>query len=119
LPSRRQTRRFEEILENIELIERFVTGLDYAVFAGNKQVLYAVFHALLIISEAARKLQGDTERLIPDQPWPAIRAIGNVLRHQYDDVDPVAIWQVVRHELAPLKTAVEQVLRDLRSAESD
>jgi uncharacterized protein with HEPN domain len=80
--------------------------------------LFAVFHALLIISEAARKLHAEAERLIPDQPWPAIRAIGNVLRHQYDEVDPAAIWNIVQKELGPLKQSVEQVLSELRAGKA-
>jgi uncharacterized protein with HEPN domain len=119
LPSNRQTRRFEDILENIARIERFTAGLDFAAFSSNEQVLYAVFHALLIISEAARKLQGDAERMIPSQPWPAIRAIGNVLRHQYDDVNPGAIWDVVQKDLPNLRRSVERALSDLRPGEPE
>lgn len=69
-----------------------------------------MFHALLIISEAARKLGGDAEAIAPDQPWPAIRALGNVLRHQYDEVSPVAIWAIVQDDLPGLKRSIEAAL---------
>jgi uncharacterized protein with HEPN domain len=69
-----------------------------------------VLHALLIVSEAARKLGEEAAVHAPDQPWPAIRALGNVLRHQYDDVDPAPIWRIVSGDLPKLRAAVEQAL---------
>jgi len=56
LPSEKQIQRFADILENIARIERFATGLDADGLAQNEQAFYAVLHALLIISEAARRL---------------------------------------------------------------
>jgi uncharacterized protein with HEPN domain len=41
---------------------------------------------LLIISESARRLGTEAEALAPGPPWRAIRDLGNVLRHAYDDV---------------------------------
>jgi uncharacterized protein with HEPN domain len=38
------------------------------------------------ISEAAKKLDDQAAMLIPDQPWDKIRAFGNVLRHEYDEI---------------------------------
>jgi uncharacterized protein with HEPN domain len=52
-------------------------------------------------------LQGDAEELAPEQPWQAIRSLGNVLRHAYDGVDPNVIWRIVRNDLRSLKQSVE------------
>jgi hypothetical protein len=65
LPSDRRARRFQDILDNIARIERFTAGLDFEAFTRNEETFYVVLHALLIISEAARKLQGDAEVLAP------------------------------------------------------
>jgi hypothetical protein len=58
LPSESQLRRFEDILENVGLIERFAAGLSKETLAGNEQAFFAILHALLIISEAAKRLAG-------------------------------------------------------------
>ena len=63
LPSEKQIQRFADILENIDRIERFTTGLDADSLARNEQAFYAVLHALLIISEAARRLGNGAEPL--------------------------------------------------------
>lgn len=110
MPSERQARRLEDIRDNITRIERFVVGLDYAGFEADEKVLFAVFHALLIISEAARKLGSEAEALAPDQPWPAIRALGNILRYQYDEVSATAVWAIVQDDLPRLKQSIDAAL---------
>ena len=115
MPSEKRIQQFADILENIARIERFTAGFDAGGFAGNEQVFYAVLHALLIISEAARRLGNEAEALAPDQPRQSIRSLGNVLRHAYDGVDPGIIWRIVCDDLAGLKRAVGQALVGLRS----
>lgn len=119
MPSEKPGRRFQDILDNIERIERFTADVDFADFVAQEHVVYAVLFALLIISEAARKLGEQATRLAPDQPWSDIGSIGNVLRHQYDDVDPEVIWSIVRRDLAPLKRSVQQALAKLATDGSD
>ncbi len=69
----------------------------------------------MIISEAARILQGRAEAVAPDQPWQAIRSLGNVLRHAYDGVDPGVIWRIVRDNLNSLKQSVERGLANFEA----
>ena len=115
MPSERRARRFQNILDNISRIERFTAGLDFEAFCRNEETFYAVLHALLIISEAARRLQDDAEALAPEQPWQAIRSLGNVLRRAYDGVDPNAIWRIVHDDLRSLKQSVSRVLEDFEA----
>jgi uncharacterized protein with HEPN domain len=117
VPSDKPLHRLEDILDNILRIERFTAGMDAASFAANEQAHYASLHALLIISEAARKLGDDAHALVPGQPWAAIQSVGNVLRHEYDGVDPAVIWRIVDGgDLASLKQAVAQPVTRLREA---
>jgi uncharacterized protein with HEPN domain len=112
VPSRDPRQRFEDILENISKIEAFTAGLDAVSFAENERAIYAVKHALLIISEAAKKLEVIAEELCPEIPWLQVRGIGNLLRHEYDRVDIGRIWLVVEKDLGPLKSSIERALRE-------
>jgi uncharacterized protein with HEPN domain len=87
-------------------------------FARDQQCQDAVERCLLRISEAARKLEGVVEAIAPDQPWSDIRAVGNVLRHEYDDIDPAIIWRIVSHDLSSLRQAVEKALTDIQADKS-
>lgn len=108
MSSEKQAPWFEDILENIARIERFTTALDIAKLGENEQAFFAVLHALLIISELARRLGTVAEVMALGPPWRAIRDLGNVLRHAYDGVDPAVIARIIRNDLASLKQAVEQ-----------
>lgn len=70
----------------------------------------AVLFRLLRISEAVSKLGDDAVRLAPEQPWAQVRAFGNVLRHQYDDIDMARIWEIIQTDLEGLRHACERVL---------
>ena len=60
------------------------------------------------------------EALITDEggglniDWRGVADLGNVLRHAYDQVMDHRIWQIVTADLAPLKAAVETMLREVK-----
>jgi len=116
LPSEKPLRRLRDILDNVARIERFTADMDFDAFQANEQAVFASLHALLIISEAARKLGDQAEVLVPGQPWAGIRSLGNVLRHEYDRVNPEVVWRVIRNgDLAALKRAVSEALVGFRT----
>jgi uncharacterized protein with HEPN domain len=119
LPSKNPILRLEDVLENINLIEEYTRDCSQQTFIQDRKTQDAVERCLLRISEAATKLEGAVEAMIPDQPWSEIRAVGNVLRHEYDRVDPDVIWRIVSEDLKPLKTAIESVLSKLRRESPD
>jgi len=113
VPSSDPVRRFQDILDNIVRIERFTAGLNLQTFRENEQALFAVEHALLIISEAAAKLGALAVELCPDIPWADIRGLGNRLRHEYHTVDVVRLWRLVERDLPILKAAAPAAMRKL------
>jgi len=110
LPFRDLPSSLRDIYEAIESIERFVRGMNFSVFKADEKTNAAVERKLLVLSEAARRLGDDAEKLCPGIPWKNIRGIGNWLRHQYDRVDPSLIWQTVERDLPPLKLAIGKTL---------
>lgn len=110
LPSSKPRRRFAEIVENIDRIMRYTAGMSADMFAGDDKTCDAVERCLGRISESAVKLGAAAERSAPEQPWPRIRAFGNVLRHGYDSIDSGRIWQIVEQDLPTLRRACLSVL---------
>ena len=92
----------DEMLEAIDAIDEACAGLGIVEFERNRIVRLAVQRAIEIISEAARRLPDDVLARHPELPWEKIRAIGNVLRHEYHRVSDKAVWDVVQIELEPL-----------------
>jgi uncharacterized protein with HEPN domain len=113
LPSERPVQRLTDILDNIDWIIEYTQGQSYADFARQRLTRDAVERCLLRISEVARKLEGVIEDIASDQPWSDIRSLGNVIRHEYDAVDPAVIWSIIQADLQPLRQSVEAAIRKL------
>ncbi len=113
MPSSRPAIRFLDILDNIRLVQSYVQGMDRAAFEADRRTRDAVERCLERVSEAAAKLGEQADELAPGPAWHAVRAFGNVLRHAYDQVDPVRIWEVVTRDLPDLATAAEAALTRL------
>lgn len=114
MPSNIPIRRFEDILANIDRIKNYTRGISYDALIEDGKTLDAVERCLARISEAASKLEGAAETLVPDQRWSAIRSIGSVIRHEYDSVDPQIIWNIIGGDLDSLRASVESALENLR-----
>ena len=111
MPSKDPVQRFEDILHNIALIEEFTAGMDQSAFTQDAKTANAAERCLEWISEAARKLGDLAEDLCPGIPWPRVRAMGNLLRHEYDAVDLARVWLTIEDDLPPLKGAVQTALK--------
>lgn len=113
--SRKTSRhRLFDILNAIHHIEQVTAGLDEARFGQDFRCYRIVERELQIISEASRLLMAGDKDRFPEIPWRKIADIGNVLRHQYDDIAPRLIWGVVADGLAPLKAAVSLLYAEVK-----
>lgn len=106
---------FIDILENIRHIERFAGRMGPMDLQQDQRTLFACQYALLIISEAAKRLGERAPELCPGVPWRDIRGIGNRLRHAYDNLDSMLIWKVYQDDLPVLKAAVKAALARLEN----
>jgi uncharacterized protein with HEPN domain len=99
-----------DILDNIERIESYRLGLDRKMLEANGQARDAIERCLERICEAAFRLGDRAGALLPEQPWPDIRGLGNWLRHAYDRVSFDVIWDTVENDLPRLKADVQVAL---------
>jgi uncharacterized protein with HEPN domain len=79
----------------------------------DRRTFYAVTRCIEIISETARRLPSVMRERHPDLPWRAIMGVGNVYRHDYDNVAEEFVWRTVQHSLQPLLEAVETEIAGL------
>ena len=110
MPFRESTLSLRDILEAIDMIDAFTSGMDFDAFREDPKTVAAVERKLLVISEAAVRLGERALALCPDQPWHKIRATGNWLRHAYERIDLETVWGTIKNDLPPLKVAVLRAL---------
>ena len=97
-----------DIRDNGKYAQEFVAGLSLEEFRRDRKTFYAVIRALEIISEAARRLPPEMQARHPELPWRAIMGVGNVYRHNYDDVEEDYVWRTLHESLPALLTAIAE-----------
>ncbi len=88
-----------DIVDAIELISSEMEGLSLTAFGHDRRKRWLVERGIEIISEASRRLPDELKARHPEIPWPKVAGIGNVLRHEYQQVAHDVLWHVVRDNL--------------------
>jgi uncharacterized protein with HEPN domain len=99
----------QDILEAIELIEKYTTRGRQA-FDGDELIQTWVVHHLQILGEATGKLSEQLRQTHTQVPWAVIKAMRNVLVHFYFGVDLEKVWDAVENHLPVLKAQVAAIL---------
>lgn len=103
--------RLDDILDAIVGVERMVADLDSVAFSQSFVHQRAIERCFEIISEASRHIPDQMKSEFPGVPWQQIKSIGNRLRHEYDRVDPVVVWQTATVSLPALRAVIESMIR--------
>ena len=110
MPSSKVPRRLRDIIDNARAISRYTEGMDIRAFQQDDKTRDAVERCLERICEAAMKLGDMAVHLMSDQPWQKIRSLGNVLRHEYDVIQPDRVFEIVSNDVPALRAAAESAL---------
>lgn len=108
----RDLKYLRHILDAIEKIERYLAPADFETFSINDMMIDAVIRELEIIGEAAGNLSEDFTEEYADIPWFRVRAMRNVLIHEYFGVNLKIVWDTCHSNLPELKFFVLTVLPD-------
>ena len=101
--------RLEDILSSIRVVKAVVQSASIDKLMADQLFKFGIERAIEIISEASRHISDEDKHRHPEIPWRNIKVIGNLLRHQYERVDPAIIWEIATVHLGPLAVAVEQI----------
>ena len=74
----------------------YVDGHDQDSFTKDIRTVDAVERCIERITETSIKFQPLASEQFPDRNCMAMRDMGNVLRHEYDSIDPMEIWGIVQ-----------------------
>jgi len=101
------------IIEALDDLETLTGGRDRASFLQDRIAQRAVERCLEVISEASRKIPAPMQAAHPEIPWRKVAGIGNVLRHDYDEIDLGVIGTAATVEVAPVRAAVRAMLAEI------
>lgn len=102
--------RFEDILAAAKRALAYTQGMDAKTFAQDQRTVDAVIRNLEIIGEAARHIPPEVQAKFPNLPWEEMRAMRNLLIHEYFGVDLWIIWQTTQEDLPSLVQQIQHAL---------
>lgn len=118
--SKRDWRLFiNDMLECIERIEKYVSGLSYDDFIKDDKTKDAVVRNLEIIGEAANQIPMDIRERYKDIPWAQIVGLRHRLIHGYFVVDYDIVWNIISKEIPDLKIKIKEIFKDQGEVEHE
>jgi uncharacterized protein with HEPN domain len=100
------------ILDAIEKISTYIAAVEFDEFSHNDMMIDAVVRELEIIGEASRHLSEEFQDKHFEIPWYKIKAMRNVLIHEYFGVNLKVVWDTCKNDMPALKTFIEKLLND-------
>jgi len=110
VPPREWRLRIEDIVEAVERIERYVSGKTLPAFVADELLIDGVSHCFCIIGEAAAHVPDDVVAAHPEIPWAAMRAMRNIIVHEYFGVTVETLWKTAGEDLPPLVESLKRLL---------
>ena len=114
-----------ETLKNINLaisrLQNRSVGItsanDYLTSPTGMEKLDAACMVLIALGESVKTLDKLTEKkLLPTYPsvdWKGVMGVRDVIAHHYFEVDPDAVFDIIKNDLDPLKKAVDFFMEQL------
>jgi uncharacterized protein with HEPN domain len=99
----------EDMLECVELIERYVKDMEEEDFYADPQVQDAVLRRLEIIGEAAKRIPETVRQKHPRIPWRKVAGLRDVIIHGYAGVNMKRVWTVIIENLPELKEELSAI----------
>ena len=103
------------MLDAIDQSQECLDGRDFGAYRSAPIVRLACERCVEVVSEASRHVPPALQDRHPSVRWAEIRAIGNVIRHRYYDLDDLVIWRAVRRDLPNLRPVVVNLIEVIKS----
>ena len=100
--------RLRHMLDHAKEAVSMAEGKTQSDLEMERQLNLSLIRLLEVIGEAANRIPKEDRPRYPNVPWPEIIGLRNRLIHGYDTVDLEVLWQIVKEDLPPLITGLEQ-----------
>jgi len=102
----------EDILEAAEKARSFVGQMKYEDFVKDDKTAFAVFRALEIVGEAAKRIPSAVQEKHPQIPWRSIAGMRDKLIHHYTGVNLEVVWKTVKEDFEILIPMIKGIIRE-------
>ncbi|MBC2702750.1 MAG: DUF86 domain-containing protein [ANME-2 cluster archaeon] len=116
--------KLEQIDEALEKIQRRFTSInspdDFLDSDKGQDMLDGIAMMLIAIGENFKTIDTETEGKFltqhsPDIHWSGVKGVRDVLSHQYFNIDAEEIFYICTNDLQPLRTVVQEMIKELKN----
>jgi uncharacterized protein with HEPN domain len=102
--------RVTDILESIEHITAYTADITLSEFQTDQKTIDSVLRNLEIIGEATRHIPSNIIKKYSDLPWNEMRAMRNIVIHEYFGVNLNIIWHTTQVNLPSIVDGLKEIL---------
>lgn len=103
----------EKILKYISKITDYTQNSEYDDFIGNSILVEACVFNLSQIGELANRIDKDFEENHKSIPWRVMYGLRNRIVHDYEGVNFVLIWDIVKDDLPELYEQLDKLYKTI------
>ena len=98
-----------DMIDAIESIESYHVS-SFENFLDDEKTQDAIMYNIIILGEAAKRIDQEFQDEHPEIPWASIIGTRNVIVHGYDQVKLQIVWDILSKDLPSLKIKLQSIL---------
>jgi len=99
----------EDIIESIQKIKIYTSGLSLDDFLKDDKTIDAVIRNFEIIGEASNRIPDEIRDKFQLVNWHRIRGFRNRIVHNYMGIDYEIVWEIIEKDLEELKNKIQEI----------
>ena len=99
----------EDIIESIQKIKIYTSGLSLDDFLKDDKTIDAVIRNFEIIGEASNRIPNEIRDKFQLVNWHRIRGFRNRIVHDYMGIDYEIVWEIIEKDLEELKNKIQEI----------
>ena len=104
----------EKIIKYVSKIIDYTKNISYDDFVKNSILVDACVFNLSQIGELANKIDKEFEESNNQIPWMVMYGLRNKIVHDYEGVNLVLIWDIVKEDLPELNIQLKELVKMLQ-----
>lgn len=103
----------EDIIESIDAVLCYTSGIDFLQFDNDRMCRDAVLRNIEVIGEAIKQLPEEFLNKHSSVEWHKAVSMRNRLIHAYFDIDYSIVWETAKNILPEFKSQLKQIQNTL------
>ena len=102
----------KKIIENIDVIERYIEDKTYEEFVGDGKLADAIMFRFVQLIENINNISNEFKEKNNHIPWGKIMGFRNGIVHEYGKTDFTIVYETATNDLDELRAVFAELIKD-------